>query len=81
MFCTINTYFKGRGGEKSMPVVNVGENEPLEKALKRFRKVCEQSGVLSEYKKRERYEKPSETRKKKAQEARRKMRKLTKKSR
>ncbi|PLX19986.1 MAG: 30S ribosomal protein S21 [Candidatus Muiribacterium halophilum] len=64
-----------------MPLVNVGENEPLEKALKRFRKVCEQSGVLSEYKKRERYEKPSETRKKKAQEARRKMRKLTRKSR
>lgn len=64
-----------------MPVVEVGENEPLEKALKRFRKVCEQSGVLSEYKKRERYEKPSETKKKKMAEAKRKMRKLMAKKR
>jgi ribosomal protein S21 len=32
--------------------------------------------MLSEYKKRERYEKPSETKKKKLAEAKRKMRKL-----
>lgn len=58
-----------------MAEVRVDKDEPLEKALKRFRKKCEQSGILSEIKKRAYYEKPSEKKKRKVAEARRKMRK------
>jgi small subunit ribosomal protein S21 len=43
----------------------IRENEPLEKAMRRFVKVCEKSGVLSELKKYRHYEKPSEERKRK----------------
>ncbi|MDD5091435.1 MAG: 30S ribosomal protein S21 [Candidatus Wallbacteria bacterium] len=58
-----------------MAEVKIDKDEPLEKALKRFRKKCEQSGILSEIKKRAYYEKPSEKKKRKAAEAKRKMRK------
>ena len=37
----------------------VGENEPIETALKRFRRQCQKEGVLAEVKKREYYDKPS----------------------
>jgi len=49
----------------------VGENEPIETALKRFRRQCQKEGVLAEVKKREYYDKPS---KKKAIAARRRRR-------
>ncbi len=48
-----------------MPVVIVKENESFESALRRFKKQCERTGILSEIKKREHYEKPSVKRKKK----------------
>jgi small subunit ribosomal protein S21 len=48
-----------------MTVVIVKENEPFESALRRFKKQCEKTGILSEIKKREHYEKPSVKRKKK----------------
>lgn len=49
----------------------IRENEPIEKAMKRFTKVCEKSGVLSELKSYRHYEKPSEERKRKNNAARR----------
>ena len=52
----------------------VGENEPIETALKRFRRPCQKEGVLAEVKKREYYDKPSVRRKKKAIAARRRLR-------
>jgi small subunit ribosomal protein S21 len=52
--------------------IRVGENEPLENALKRFKRKCQRAGVLAEVRKREHYEKPSVRRKNKAQAARRK---------
>lgn len=55
-----------------MSEIKVGENESLDSALKRFKKQCARSGVLSEYRKREHYEKPSIKRKKKSEAARRK---------
>ena len=55
-----------------MPEIKVGENESLESALKRFKRQCARSGVLSEYRKREHYEKPSVKRKKKWEAAKRK---------
>ncbi|MBI5181619.1 MAG: 30S ribosomal protein S21 [Nitrospirae bacterium] len=53
-----------------MPVVRIRENESFENALRRFKKQCEKSGLLSEIRKREHYEKPSVKRKKKAIAAR-----------
>ena len=47
------------GGEKQMPEVRVGDNESIESALKRFKKKIQKAGILSEIKRRERYEKPS----------------------
>jgi small subunit ribosomal protein S21 len=56
----------------------VDDNEMLEKAIKRFKRMVEKEGIIREYKKREYYEKPSTVlnRKKKAIQ-----RKLLKKSR
>jgi len=53
------------GGEEWMPAVIIREGESFESALKRFKKQCEKTGILSEIKKREHYEKPSVKRKKK----------------
>ena len=39
--------------------VNVQNNESIDRALKRFKKKYERSGVLREYKKRTQYTKPS----------------------
>lgn len=53
-----------------MSEVQVGENESIESALKRFKKKIQKAGILSEIKRRERYEKPSMKRKRKAEAAR-----------
>ncbi|HHW70278.1 MAG TPA: 30S ribosomal protein S21 [Clostridiales bacterium] len=57
-----------------MSEVKVGENESFENALRRFKRQCARSGVMSEMRKREHYEKPSVRRKKKSEAARRKQR-------
>lgn len=57
-----------------MSEIKVGENESLESALKRFKRQCARSGVLTEYRKREHYEKPSVKKKKKSEAAKRKKR-------
>jgi small subunit ribosomal protein S21 len=49
-----------------MPGVRVKDGEPFENAMKRFKKMVEKAGILSEIRKREHYEKPSVKRKKKA---------------
>ncbi|MEW5806935.1 MAG: 30S ribosomal protein S21 [Acidobacteriota bacterium] len=56
-----------------MPLVRVREDESLESALRRFKRKCEKSGILSELKKRQHYEKPSARRKRKALAARKKI--------
>ncbi len=53
-----------------MAEIKVGKNESLDNALRRFKKQMRMSGVLSEAKKREHYEKPSVKRKKKSEAAR-----------
>ena len=55
-----------------MSEVRVRENETLDSALRRFKRQCAKSGVMSEIRKREHYDKPSVRRKKKAEAARRK---------
>lgn len=46
--------------------VNVGKDENIEKAIKKFKRLCEKAGIKKEAKAREYYEKPSEIRRKKA---------------
>jgi len=53
-----------------MPGVKVREDETFENALKRFKKLCDRTGILSEARKREYYEKPSVKKKRKALAAR-----------
>ena len=50
------------------------DGEPIDVALKRFRRQCQKEGVLAEVKKREYCDKPSVRRKKKAIAARRRRR-------
>lgn len=56
-------------GGRTVSEVKVGKNETLDSALRRFKRSCQRSGVLSEWRKREHYEKPSVKRKKKAEAA------------
>ncbi len=60
-----------RGGIK-VSEVKVREGESLESALKRFKKKTARAGVMSEVRKREHYEKPSERKKRKAEAAKKK---------
>lgn len=55
-----------------MPLVRVKDNEPFEKALKRFKRQCEKAGIMADVRKHQRYEKPSERKKRKIATARRK---------
>ncbi|HPE71836.1 MAG TPA: 30S ribosomal protein S21 [Candidatus Competibacter sp.] len=48
-----------------MPAVKVKDNEPFDVALRRFKRSCEKAGVLSEVRRREFYEKPTQERKRK----------------
>ena len=54
-----------------MSEIKIKNNESIDNALRRFKKECAKSGVLSEAKKRKHYEKPSEKRKKRDNAARR----------
>lgn len=59
-----------------MTGVKVRDNESFERALRRFNKFCEKAGILSDIKKHQHYEKPSEARKRKMAAARRKARRM-----
>ncbi len=53
-----------------MAEVIIGKNETIDNALRRFKKKVEKEGILSEIKRRDHYEKPSEKKKKRARVAR-----------
>ncbi len=60
-----------------MPSVRVKENEHFDAALRRFKRACEKAGVLTEVRRREYYEKPTQERKRKqAAAVKRHMKKL-----
>lgn len=63
-----------------MAIVKIRDSEGFEQALRRFKKQVEKSGILSEIKKREHYEKPSVRKKKKSMAARKRLLKKMKKS-
>ncbi len=58
-----------------MTKIEVGEDEPIELAIRRFRKKCERDGINRELKKRSFYEKPSLRRKRKKETLQRKLQK------
>ncbi len=53
-----------------MAEIEVGQNESIESALKRFKKKIQKAGILSEVKRRERHEKPSVKKRRKSEAAR-----------
>ncbi len=62
-----------------MSFVKLREGESFEAAFRRFKKSCEKSGVLSDVKKREHFEKPSIAKKKKSIAARKRSKKKVRK--
>jgi small subunit ribosomal protein S21 len=58
-----------------MTGVRVRDEESFERALKRFNKSCEKAGILSDIKKHQYFEKPSDRRKRKLNQAKRRNRK------
>ncbi len=48
--------------------VQVKDNEPVEKAMRRLKRLCNNEGVDRKFKSRKFYEKPSERRRRKAKE-------------
>lgn len=59
--------------------VRIDETEPLEKAIKKFKRMVEKEGIIREWKKREYFEKPSTIKNRKQKALQRKqMKKLRK---
>jgi len=42
-----------------MAYIKIDDGEPLEKSIKRFKRMVEKEGIIREWKRREYYEKPS----------------------
>ena len=61
-----------------MVKVQVKPNEPLEKALRRLRKICNNEGITRDLKRSAYYEKPSERRRRKERERIKNLRKAEK---
>jgi small subunit ribosomal protein S21 len=60
-------FFRSAFGVRNrvLPTVRVRENEHFDAALRRFKRACEKAGILSELRRREYYEKPTQERKRK----------------
>ena len=63
-----------------MATISVDDNENLEKAIKRFKRMVEKEGIIREWKKREYYEKPSTILNRKNKTLQRKLMKKNRKS-
>ena len=61
--------------------IKVGKDEPIEKAIRRFKRLCEKQGIKKEVKARRYYQKPSEARRMEVRKAERNRRKTARKSR
>tara|TARA_R110000868_G_scaffold112110_1_gene302160 strand:- start:1909 stop:2238 length:330 start_codon:yes stop_codon:yes gene_type:complete len=55
-----------QGNVFAMPTVRVRDNENFELSLRRFKRLCEKAGILSDLRRHEFYEKPTWKRKRKA---------------
>jgi len=63
-----------------MAGIRIRDEETFEKALRRFNKACEKSGIMSDIKRHQHFEKPSDRRKRKLNQAIRRNRKRQQKS-
>ena len=52
-------------GTRTLPAVRIRDNEQFDAALRRFKRACEKAGILTELRRREFYEKPTQERKRK----------------
>jgi len=59
----------------------IDDGEPLEKAIKRFKRMVEKEGIIREWKKREYFEKPSAIRNRKMKAIERKLLRKSRKTR
>jgi small subunit ribosomal protein S21 len=64
-----------------MPTVKTRDNEPFDIALRRFKRMCEKAGILSEMRRHEFYEKPTWKRKRKSAAAKKRLLKRLSKER
>lgn len=64
---------------KANVTVIVGKDDSIEKALRKFKRLCEKVGIKKEAKARRYYEKPSEARRRETRKAERNRRKLERK--
>jgi len=64
-----------------MPLVKVKENGSFENAVRKFKKQCDNEGIISEVRSRLHYDKPSVKKKKKSIAARKKIMKSLRSSR
>ena len=65
LYSTVLHKAKVYQGISIMPTVRVKENEPFEVAMRRFKRTVEKTGLLTELRAREFYEKPTAERKRK----------------
>jgi small subunit ribosomal protein S21 len=63
--CGYNARLSKLAGFIRMPGIRVKENEPFEVAIRRFKRAIEKTGLLTELRSREFYEKPTSERKRK----------------
>ncbi|MFP4644306.1 MAG: 30S ribosomal protein S21 [Spirochaetales bacterium] len=56
-----------------MAYIRIDDNEHLERAIKRFKRMVEKEGIIREWKKREYYEKPSTIKNRKRKSLERKL--------
>ena len=66
--------------EKPVSFVVVSSGESFESAMRRFKRVCQEDAILAEVRQRRFFEKPSQTRKRKAAAKLRKSRRTTRKT-
>ena len=60
---------------KANVTVMVGKDEPIEKALRKFKRLCEKQGIKKQVKARRYFEKPSEARRREVRKGERNRRK------
>lgn len=58
-------------------VINIDERFPAEKAIKKFKRLCDAYGIVKEYRARQEYKKPSVKQKEKLEAADKRRRKTT----
>ncbi len=71
MFFRVDSNDFERRCYRVMVGITVKEGESYESFIRRFRRACENAGILREVKRREYFEKPSEKKKRKQAESRR----------